>query len=111
MCAYIIGLPVFTNYFKELEPCKDSTETGCFISWRTFKEEFVPEFVRNEKIKAYVTNPLTWPLDENVAPANMNKGGTLRDSIKVIPRLVHAQVRGNVLWVNNSRFFGNGFLL
>jgi hypothetical protein len=49
VCAYIIGLPVFINYFKELEPCKDSTETGCFISWRTFKEEFVSEFVRNEK--------------------------------------------------------------
>ncbi len=40
----------------------------------------------------------------------MNKGGTLRDSIKVIPGLVHAQVRGNVLWVNKPRFFGNVFL-
>ncbi|MEO8852771.1 MAG: DUF3089 domain-containing protein, partial [Ginsengibacter sp.] len=36
VCAYIIGLPVFTNYFSELSPCKDSTQTGCFVTWRTF---------------------------------------------------------------------------
>ena len=37
VCAYIIGLPVFTNYFSELKPCEDSTSTGCFVSWRTFR--------------------------------------------------------------------------
>ena len=37
VCAYIIGLPVFTDYFSELKPCEDSTATGCFVSWRTFR--------------------------------------------------------------------------
>lgn len=108
--AYIIGLPVFTNYFQELKPCKDSSATGCFVSWRTFKEEYVPGFVMNEKEKAYVTNPLTLTLDEELAPATLNKGGLLRDFDKVIPGLVHAQVHGNVLWVNKPQFFGSVFL-
>ena len=110
VCAYIIGLPVFKNYFKELKPCKDSTATGCFVSWRTFKEEYIPEFVKIEKEKAVVTNPLTWTIDENIAPATLNKGGLLRDFNKVIPGVVHAQVHGNVLWVNKPQFFGNIFL-
>lgn len=110
VCAYIIGLPVFTSYFKELQPCKDSTATGCFISWRTFKEGYIPEFVLNEKEKAFVTNPLTWTLNETAAPASLNKGGILRDFNKVIPGLVHAQVHGNILWVNKPRFFGSIFL-
>jgi hypothetical protein len=110
VCAYIIGLPVFTNYFKELQPCKDSLQTGCFITWRTFKEGYVPEFVKKEKEIAYVTNPLTWTLNENLAPSNINKGGILRNFNKVIPGLVHAQAHGSVLWVNKPKFFGNIFL-
>jgi hypothetical protein len=110
ICAYIIGLPVFTNYFKELKPCKDSTATGCFVSWRTFKEDYVPEFVKTEKEKAYVTNPLTWTIDESLAPSALNNGGILRDFNKVIPGLVHAQVHGNILWVNKPHFLGSIFL-
>jgi len=30
VCAYIVGLPVFTDYFSDLKPCEDSTSTGCF---------------------------------------------------------------------------------
>jgi hypothetical protein len=110
VCAYIIGLPVFTNYFNELQPCKDSSETGCFVSWRTFKEDYIPGFVQIELRKAYVTNPLTWTIDEKPAPAILNKGGILRDFNKVIPMLVHAQVKGNVLWVNKPQFLGSVFL-
>lgn len=110
VCAYIIGLPVFENYFKKLRPCKDSTATGCFVSWRTFKEEYIPEFVINEKEKACVINPLTWTLDEKLAPSTLNNGGILRDFNKVIPELVHAQVHGNILWVNKPHFFGSIFL-
>jgi hypothetical protein len=110
ICAYLIGLPVFTNYFKVLQPCKDSTATSCFISWRTIKEEHIPQFVKIEKDKAYVTNPLSWTLDENFAPSSLNKGGILRDFNKVIPALVHAKVHGNVLWVNKPQFFGSVFL-
>jgi len=110
VCAYIIGLPVFTNYFKELQPCKDLTATGCFITWRTFKEGYAPAFVQKEKESAYVTNPLTWTLDGNLAPSKLNMGGILRNFNKVIPGLVHAQIHGSVLWVNKPKFFGNIFL-
>lgn len=110
VCAYIIGLPVFTDYFKQLKPCTDSSATGCIISWRTFKEGYIPGFVMKEKEKAIVTNPLTWKIDETFAPGSLNSGGILRDFNKVIPGLVHAQVHGNVLWVNKPRFFGSVFL-
>ena len=110
VCAYIIGLPVFTNYFTQLPACNDSTSIGCFVSWRTFKEDYLPDFVMNEKEKAIVTNPLTWKRDETIAPASLNKGGILREFNKVIPGLVHTRVHGNVLWVNKPQFFGSVFL-
>jgi len=110
VCAYIIGLPVFTTYFKEIKPCIDSTSTGCFVSWRTFEEGYVAPFIQKEKEKAFVTNPLTWRLTEEFASAELNKGGILKNFNKVIPELVHAQVHQNILWVNKPKFFGNIFL-
>jgi len=110
VCAYIIGLPVFSNYFSELKPCVDSTETGCFISWRTFQEGYISPFVKQEKLKAYVTNPLSWTMDTTIEPSKLNKGSILRNFNKVIHGLVHAQIHGNILWVNKPKFFGSIFL-
>ncbi|CAN5237071.1 hypothetical protein BH09BAC2_BH09BAC2_11770 [soil metagenome] len=110
VCSYIIGLPVFKNYFETLQPCKDSTATGCFVTWRTFKEGYVAPFVQQETQAAYVINPLTWTLTDVLAPEELNKGGILRNFNKIIPGLVHAQVHGNVLWVNKPQFPGSVFL-
>ena len=110
VCAYIVGLPVFTDYFSELKPCEDSTSTGCFVSWRTFEEGYEAPYVEKEKQKAYVINPLTWTMDTSLAPAYLNKGAVLRNFNKVISHLVHAQIHGNVLWVNKPKFFGSIFL-
>ncbi|HSN08539.1 MAG TPA: DUF3089 domain-containing protein, partial [Hanamia sp.] len=110
VCAYIIGLPVFTDYFTELKPCEDSISTGCFVSWRTFEQGYEAPYVEKETQKAYVINPLTWTRDSSLAPAYLNKGAVLRNFNKVIPHLVHAQIHGNVLWVNKPKFFGSIFL-
>ncbi len=110
VCAYIIGLPVFQNYFTQLQPCTDSTATGCFISWRTFEEGYVSPRVEKETQKAYVINPLSWTMDTTLAEADLNKGSILRNFNKAIPGLVHAQIHGNILWVNKPKFLGSAFL-
>lgn len=110
VCAYLIGLPVFSNYFSQMKPCEDSTSTGCFVSWRTFEEGYISPVIEQEKLKAYVINPLTWTMDTGIAPSQLNKGGVLRNFNKVIPGVVHAQIHGNILWVNKPRFFGSIFL-
>ncbi|MEO6820156.1 MAG: DUF3089 domain-containing protein [Ginsengibacter sp.] len=110
VAAYIIGLPVFTDYFTAIKPCKDSSATGCFVTWRTFEEGYIAPFVQEETRKAIVINPLTWSTDTTMAPATLNKGGMLRNFNKLIPGLVQAQIHGNVLWVNKPRFLGSIFI-
>ncbi len=110
VAAYIIGLPVFTDYFSEINPCTDSSATGCFISWRTFQEGYVAPFIKKEMQKAFVINPLTWTMDTTLASSKLNKGGILRNFNKVIPGLVEAQIHGNILWVNKPKFLGSIFL-
>lgn len=110
VCAYLIGLPVFDNYFSALKPCSDSSATQCFISWRSFKKNADPGFVAKEKLHAIVINPLTWCLDEQFADKKLNDGGILKDFNKIIPHIVSAQVHKNILWVSKPAFFGNIFL-
>ena len=110
VCAYVIGMPVFVNYFHYLRPCEDSTQTGCFVSWRTFQQGYSAPYVRKEKLRAYVINPLTWNSDTTLAPSSLNQGGVLRNFHKIIPGVVHARIHGNVLWVNKPKFFGSIFL-
>lgn len=109
VAAYIPGLPVFRDYFTKLISCSGASETGCFVTWRTFKENYIPSYVKAEK-EAYVINPLTWSADKPTATARMNRGGLLWDFDRVIPKVVRAKVNGNILWVNKPRFFGNIFL-
>jgi hypothetical protein len=68
VCAYLIGLPVFSNYFTLLKPCEDSTAIGCFVSWRTFEEGYTAQYVAKETLAACVINPLTWDHGYNPSP-------------------------------------------
>ena len=111
VCAYIIGMPVPENYFKKIPPCKDSTETGCFVAWRTFKKGYYPAFVKNEKFKSIVTNPLSWTLDQTYVSKKCNKGGVLRFFNSVNKKVVSAQIKGNILWTCKPDIFGKIFIL
>jgi hypothetical protein len=111
VCAYIIGLPVFENYFSVLQPCQNKWQTGCFISWRTFKSGYEgPAYVLNETQKSVVINPLTWTRDTTLAPSSLNKGGVLKNFNKIVRGVVDAKVHKNILWTSKPKFFGNIFL-
>lgn len=111
ICAYLIGMPIPENYFSQLSPCKDSLSTGCFVGWRTVKRNYTDTiFQANEKTKSIVTNPLTWTLTDDYAPATLNTGGVLTNFNKISYGVVDAQIHENVLWTCKPKFFGNIFL-
>ena len=109
--AYLIGMPIKETDFKSITACKDSFQTGCFVSWRAFHKNYEgPEYIQKEKFTAINTNPLTWTIDETYAPEQLNKGGILYKFNKIIPGVVDAQVHGNMLWASKPDFFGKIFL-
>ncbi|GAB2840770.1 DUF3089 domain-containing protein [Ferruginibacter profundus] len=110
VCAYIPGLAVPENYFSSIPPCKDSTSTGCFVSWRTFKRGYTePDFVAKENFKAVVINPLTWTSDTALVPAKKNSGGVLLKFNKIVPHVVNANIYRNVLWTSKPNVAGKLF--
>lgn len=60
--AYLVGMPI-VNEFSNFAPCTTPTETGCFVSWRTFNKDFTPEVIGDSIV---CTNPITFlPSGEN----------------------------------------------
>ena len=46
--AYIPGMPIKKGDFTSLQPCSDSTGTGCITSWRTYLDGYKPEWLQSE---------------------------------------------------------------
>lgn len=102
--AYLIGMPIQSNTFKDIPECQIATQTGCFCSWRTFKEGSYPKkYPYSDKIA--VTNPLSWETNEVKVSKSRNKGSVLAKFEKgIYPELVSAQVSKGVLWAEKPKF-------
>lgn len=109
VAAYLIGIPVAEAEFTKIKACTTPNQTGCIVSWRTYKEGYTPPLILEEKFKAIVTNPLTWTNEEIFADRQLNKGGVLLKFNKIVPSVASAKIEGNVLWTPKPKFFGNIF--
>jgi len=105
VAAYLIGIPVYDTLYTHLKICSDSSETGCFVTWRTFAQHYFPEGYVIPKHDAVCTNPLTWRTDNRYASRDLNKGGILKNFDRVIPRFSDAQVLDGVVRINKPHFF------
>ncbi len=110
VAAYLIGMPLEPDYFVSIKPCNTPLQTGCACSWRTLKEGFKPDYMKEETFVSIVTNPLTWEAQVPVAERSLNKGGVLLNFNKPVEKIVNAKVRSGVLWTDKPHFFGNIFL-
>ncbi|MBK8625100.1 MAG: DUF3089 domain-containing protein [Saprospiraceae bacterium] len=109
VAAYLLGMPIKKDVFKHISPCKDSSDTGCFVSWRTFKKGYkLPIEISSDNI--VVTNPLSWNLDDQYMPKSTNRGTLLFDFNKIYTQLVDAEVSNDILWASKPKFKGSIFL-
>lgn len=109
VAAYLIGIPVVAEEYAQIKACVSPNQTGCIVSWRTYKEGFTPPLILKENYKAIVTNPLSWNESSSLADRSFNKGGVLLKFNKIVPAVAAAKIEGNVLWTPKPRFFGNIF--
>jgi hypothetical protein len=58
--AYLVGMPVLKNEFQNIAICKDSVQTNCFVSWRTFHKSYKDDWANRLDTNIAVVNPVTW---------------------------------------------------
>lgn len=102
--AYIAGWPVPKNYFTSLPICRDSLQTGCICSWRTFRSGYTPAYLANENGNADVTNPLNWRSDSVYAARTLNKGSVLRKFNSIYRHTNDAWIKNGLLYVHRPKF-------
>jgi hypothetical protein len=104
VAAYLVGIAVEKEAFEAIPPCQDSLDTGCFVSWRTFRSGTPP---RRPDDRILCTNPLLWTTAEAYAPRELNLGAVLYPFEQLRPAATDAQVHGNILWAAKPRFPGS----
>jgi len=102
--AYTLGWPVPKEYFASLKMCKDSLQTGCICSWRTFRNGYIPYYLRFENGNSFVTNPLTWTTDDKYASRKMNKGSILFNFNRIYKQTTDARISNGFLYVKKPKF-------
>jgi hypothetical protein len=109
VAAYLVGMPIARDAFATIPVCTEAEQTGCFVSWRTYREDFTPGPSQLDTAIA-VVNPLTWTTDEQRAPASLNRGTVLYNyEAGPTPGMVWAEIRGGALYTNKPSFFGDIF--
>lgn len=109
IAGYLIGIATPKNIFEHIEPCKNADQTGCFIAWTTFQQGFLPDWHPGKPTDLVSTNPLTWTLDENFAPKELNEGG-VSYGFKWVKNFADAQNHQGILWINTPYVFGRSFV-
>lgn len=108
VAAYLVGIPVETDYFTDLKPCDSADGTGCFVTWRSYKKGGFPKW-HQEGEQIVVTNPLTWNSDTTYAAKTLNTGGVLLKFGVILPEVADAQIHDGFLWLTKPKFPGSFF--
>ena len=103
IAAYLVGLPVLKNNFATVKPCESPDETGCFCSWRTYKDGFEPS-IQNLSEKISVVNPVTWTQGLGKSGLKDHKGSILRNFDKVNAASQTAEIYKGVILTNKPKF-------
>ncbi len=105
--AYLPGMPVPKDSLPGLPVCDSASATGCFVSWSTYKKDFIPPYYPLALERSVCVNPISWEWNELYTPSEFHRGAVLSNFNKVIPRICDAQVNGGILWLTKPKFPGS----
>ena len=95
VAAYVIGYNINNNIYTNLKPCENPTQTGCYITWASYKNGF--EVGETQLAGNVCVNPISWTRD---TVAVSSKESILLSFNKKYD--CSAQLHKNVLWVKSA---------
>jgi hypothetical protein len=98
IAAYLVGIKVFEDEFKNIKPMNSANETGGFVTWNTFKFNKYPRKDNYENwFKGGVTtNPITWD-DSKETKKDLHKGLLYRD-LKIFSQNIDIKLIDGLVW-------------
>ena len=71
IAAYLVGFNIKEDQFKNIQSCKSTDDTGCYLSWNTTMENTKPLFSDNGLA---CHNPLNWADNKTITPFQDSNG-------------------------------------
>lgn len=107
IAAYVVGWGVEADTYEALPLGTHPSQTGCILTWRTYRRGFRPSWIRSDE---WCVNPLTWRADGEHAPYSMNEGAVLYAFNMLRHGILDAQVVDGVVWVGEPNYWLKAFL-
>lgn len=105
VCAYVVGYEIYKQDYAILTPCKNATETNCYLTWSTFRDGFHHE----GKLKFYgnvCINPISWSIDTTVAVSSsgilLNVNRKKRFTTTAYIKKEYLSVKTNMLFMKKA---------
>ena len=101
--AYLVGMPVQKDTFREIHHTETESQTGCFASWSTFGRGIKPDYFQENYKTAVCTNPLTWNKDEEYGDFSKHLGSVSLNFKRIDKNIIDAKCSNGVLWIRNRK--------
>lgn len=100
VAAYAIGYAIYDTMYTNLKPCNSADQTGCYITWATFKKGYHP--VATGLYGNVCVNPLSWNCDTIEVDKSKGIGGMLLDFNKEYEHTCSAEIHDHHLWIQTN---------
>lgn len=109
VAAYAVGFPFDAAQVSHIPICETPTQTGCIVSWSTYRHRHIPDNYSSFHKKTPQVNPITWSRNEKKSVKSAHKGILLRKPYRIIRSgQLSAQIHGSILWCKG---FGGGLFI
>jgi hypothetical protein len=105
VCAYVVGYEIYKEDYTILTPCKNATETNCYLTWSTFRDGYQHE----GKLKFYgnvCINPISCSIDTTVAVSSsgilLNVNRKKRFTTTAYIKKEYLSVKTNMLFMKKA---------
>jgi hypothetical protein len=98
VAAYVVGFGIDESMYTSLKPCNNATQTGCYITWASFKKGF--EAPKSGLYNTVCVNPVTWNRDTIAVDRSQSQGAILLDINKRYDGACGTQIHKHYLWVD-----------
>jgi hypothetical protein len=97
VAAYVVGFGFDESLYKNLKPCDKPTQTGCYVTWASFKKGYDP--VHSPLYGTVCVNPVTWTRDTINVDRSKSMGAILLDFNKTYAQACETEIHHHYLWV------------
>ena len=103
VCAYIVGYQIKKDAFKKIPVGERTSQTGCFVGWRTYAKGEIPKGAAAENGNSVCVNPLTWTTSGEWASSELHQG-VMNNFEKILPHTVSTGIEptAKILWIDTQ---------